>query len=196
MKKLQYLFYGAMATILMAADCSNKDSEFYNDVYINAPELVDVEQQGTFNTGDIIWVNTNNFSRFLNEQGQSTPVDVYKTSGGAVTFTFSYLLEKENTSGAWDLIPVDNLVQSDLGNTFGGDFVLAQAIYDAASQQYEYRGGIRLQTAGRYRLSFGYNNGVTSNVVLTSDSINNNLFVNISSYCSDVASGYYYFTVN
>lgn len=183
-----------MATMLMAADCSNKDSEFYNDVYINVPELVDVEQQATFNTGDIIWVNTNNFSRFVNEQGQTSQLDVYKTSGGARSFTFSYLLEKENASGNWDLIPVDNLVESDKGNTFGGDFVLAQAIYDG--NQYQYRGGIRLQSAGHYRISFGYNNGLSSNVVLTSDSIDNNLYVNINSFCSDVSSGYYSFVVN
>lgn len=196
MKKLQYLFYGAMATMLMAADCSNKDSEFYNDVYINVPELVDVEEQASYNTGDVIWVNTNNFSRFVNEQGQANPLDVYKTSGGARTFTFSYLLEKQNASGQWDLVPVDHLVVTDLGNTVGGDFVLAQAIYDGELRKYEYRGGITLQTAGNYRLSFGYNNSLSSNVVLTSDSIDNNLFVNINSFCSDVSSGYYSFTVN
>ena len=43
MKTIQYFFFVAVATVLMAADCSNKDSEFYNDVFVTAPELVTVE---------------------------------------------------------------------------------------------------------------------------------------------------------
>ena len=43
MKTIQHLFFVAMATLLMAADCSNKDSEFYNDVFVSKPGLVTLE---------------------------------------------------------------------------------------------------------------------------------------------------------
>lgn len=199
MKTLQYLFFGSMATMLMAADCSNKDNEFYNDVFVSSVDLVDVEDQPFYVTGDVLWVNTDNFGRRITELGQNTELDVYGTSGGATSFTFSYLLEKENASGGWDLVTIDEAdVETARGiSTSYGEFVQALATFDTELQSYEYRGGIRLNQPGHYRLSFTYNSGVTDTVVLTSNSTDNNLYVNIFSGCEDIAgSGYYTFNVN
>lgn len=197
MKTLQYLFFGAMATLLMAADCSNKDSEFYNDVYVNTSGLVDIEDKISYTTGDILWINTDNFSRYVNEANQPNKLDVYKTSGGANSFTFSYLLEKRNASQEWDLVNIEeNMVQRVRGKSVPfGDFLLAQATYDGELRAYEYRGGLKLNSTGQFRLSFTYNGGVSNNIVLVSDSVENNLFVNLYSLCSDTPSGYYYFEV-
>lgn len=199
MKTLQYLFFGAMATLLMAADCSNKDSEFYNDVFVSSQNLVDVEDQPAYTTGDVIWINTYDFSRYIPENGKPNLLDVYTTSGGAQTFTFSYLLEKRNANDEWELVNIaESDVMRDLGNsTTYGEFVQAQSVFDIELQSYEYRGGIRLNQAGEYRLSFTYNSGNINTVVLTSDSSENNLFVNINSTCEDITdSGYYHFIVN
>ena len=95
-----------MTTLLMAADCSNKDSEFYNDVFVTSLDLVDVENQAFFTTGEVIWINTYDFGRFVPEIGQPNLLDVYTTSGSAKTFTFSYLLEKKNASDGWDLVKI------------------------------------------------------------------------------------------
>ena len=196
MKKLQYLFYGAMATLLMAADCSNKDNEFYNDVFINAPNVVDVEDFPVHFTGEPITVNAN-FSKIIGEAGQNTDLDLFRTTGGAKSFTFSFLIEKKTTGDEWVTVNIadDDVVEFGGNSVSFGDFLLAQAEFDEATQSYKYRGGIRLNTAGEYRLRFTYNNAVSSNIVLVSDSFAGNLFVTINTTCSDIDStGYYYFT--
>jgi hypothetical protein len=198
MKTIQYLFFGAMATLLMAADCSNKDSEFYNDVFISVPSLVNIEEgDNIFSVGDPVIVSSS-FSKIVSEQGQETDVDLFRTTGGARSFTFSYLIERQN-GGQWETANIDESnVVNDLGNSSSfGDFVLAQAIFDTELQSYDYRGGVVMTSAGDYRLRFTYNNSVSSTLVLTSDSFSNNLFVNIYSTCDDIDdTGYYYFTVN
>jgi len=198
MKTLQYLFFGAMATLLMAADCSNKDSEFYNDVFISVPNLVDIEEgDNVYAVGDPVLVSSN-FSKIVNEQGQDTELDIFRTSGGATSFTFSYLIEKDNGT-EWEPVNIgeSDVIQLNGNSKTFGDFLLAQAVFNTAAQSYEYSGGITMNAAGDYRLRFTYNNAVSTSLVLTSDSFGNNLFVNINSTCEDIDdSGYYYFTVN
>jgi hypothetical protein len=117
MKTLQYLFFGAMATLLMAADCSNKDSEFYNDVFISVPSLVDIEEgDNVFSVGDPVMVSSS-FSKIVSEQGQNNDVDLFRTTGGAPSFTFSYLIEKQN-GGEWETVNIDESnVVDDNGET-------------------------------------------------------------------------------
>jgi hypothetical protein len=45
MKTIRYFFFVALGSVLMAADCSNKDNEFYNDVHMTSTDLVQVENQ-------------------------------------------------------------------------------------------------------------------------------------------------------
>lgn len=197
MKSLQYLFLGGLATLLMAADCSNKDSEFYNDVFINSPNLITVEDNAPYSTGDNLVISAN-FPRAIQEVGQSTTIDLYKTTG-ATAFTFSYLLEKEVGAGQWSAIEIaqNNLVQND-GNTVAyGDFVLAQTVYDPVTETYRYRAGVQMVQPGAYRLRFTYNQEPSAAIVLTSDSSNGNIFATIFSSSADLdGGGYYYFTVN
>lgn len=199
MKKLRILGFMALTTVLMAADCSNKDSEFYNDVFLSSADLIDVEQQPTYSVGDIIYVNTDNFERVIPENGQTAPLDVYQTTGGAPSFTFTYLLEKSGASGEWSTVQTNESdLVTDRGASYNfSDFVQAQALFDVETQSYEYRGGIRLTSPGSYRLRFTYNNPASRAVILVSDSVNSNLFATIYSDCSDLdGGGYYNFTVN
>lgn len=198
MKTLQYLFFGAMAMLLMAADCSNKDSEFYNDVFISVPNLVDIENDNIYDVGDPVVISSS-FERWVDEQGQNTPLDVLQTTGGARSFSFSYLIEKQNDSDEWEPVYINESdIVHDLGTpTCFGDFVLAQAVYNDGAEAYFYRGGVVMQNAGEYRLRFTYNSITPNVLLLVSDSLENNLFVNIYSNCPDTdGSGYYYFTVN
>lgn len=196
MKTLQYLCYGAVATLLMAADCSNKDSEFYNDVFVNSQNQVSIEPSPSFDLGTEFHINTDNFSRFVVEQSQPNPLDVYKTSGGANTFMFSFLIEKQNANEEWDLVTTPT-VNAETGNVEVGDFVLAHAVYNATTQQYDFSAAIQLNEAGNFRLRFGYDASPSRTIILRSDSTGNNLFVNLNSYCEDLQpDGYYYYTVN
>jgi hypothetical protein len=193
MKILQYLSFAAVGSLLMAADCSNKDSEFYNDVFVHTTDnIVVIEQLATFNLGSEYVINAT-FSKYINEAYQATILDVYKTSV-AQSFSFSFLIEKENASGDWELItPTLNTFD---GSAEPGDFVFAHSKYDGNSQ-YNFKTAVQLNDAGNFRLSFGYDGLPSKTVILRSDSSNSNLFVNLYSLCAQLdSSGYYYYTVN
>lgn len=195
MKILQYLSLFTGATLLMAADCSNKDSEFYNDVFINTPDnIVVIEPSPTFDLGSEYQISAT-FSKDINEANQPGKLDVYKTSGGAQSFAFSFLIEKEKPNGEWELIsPTINTFD---GTADAGEFVFAHSEYEAGNAQYKFKTAVQLNDTGNFRLSFGYDGLPSKTVILRSDSLDNNLYVNLYSICTALdESGYYYYTVN
>lgn len=197
MKTLKYFFFVALGSILMAADCSNKDSEFYNDVFITIPNLVRIETQSNYVVNDIVWLNSDDFSRYLNEPSQSTPLDAYKTTNGATSFNFTFMLEKQVDADNWQLVTLgDNLIR-EKGYIEETDlFIAAASVYNPATEHYEFRNGLRITQPGVYRISYGYNSVSTTNVELRSESLNHNLFLNINSPSNDLdGGGNYIFTV-
>lgn len=191
MKTIQYLFFVAMATLLMAADCSNKDSEFYNDVFVASPNLVNIE---TTTSG--IQVNAT-IPRLLNIDNQTNPLDLFKTTGGATKMNFSYVLEKQTIEGDWEYIdvPLANLLTTK-GETQTGSFISGSAVYNTTTTNYEYSVGFQNLTSGNYRLSFGFNNNTGTLVTFRSESINNNLFLNLNTTAPLLDSGGFYpFTI-
>lgn len=196
MRTLRYFFFVALATVLMAADCSNKDSEFYNDVFVSVPNLVVIETSDVPEDRSIFVVA--DIDRLLNVAGMARPLDIYETTGGAAKLNFSYEIEKQNGDN-WDYIDiVENQVLTSLGESEAGSFVLAKSVYNTVSESYQYRAAIRNLPTGNYRLSFGYNSNSKNIVELRSESVNNNLFLNLNSPNTDDLDslGYYYFTVN
>jgi hypothetical protein len=195
MKTIQTFFFVALATVLMAADCSNKDSEFYNDVFVSVPDLVKVESSD-IPEDHSIYVNAT-IPLVLTVANMAHPLDIYQTTGGATHLNFSYEVEKE-TNGTWDYIEItDAQLQTSKGIAETGSFVFAKSVFDIATQSYQFHAGLTLP-AGNYRLSFGYNSNANNIVELRSESINNNLFLNLNSpNTTDLdGSGYYHFTVN
>ena len=197
MKTIQSFFFVALATILMAADCSNKDSEFYNDVFITVPELASVAPDESLPIIPVVYVNAS-FSRYLTVAGHAHSLDIYKSSGGATLFNFSYELEKETAPNAWGTVELtDSQVQVVSGETYTGFFVEANSVYNETNETYEYRAGLTNLPAGNYRLSFGYNSASVTDVEFHSLSSGNNLFVNLRSpYSALDNNGYYHFTIN
>ena len=167
-----------MATLLMAADCSNKDSEFYNDVFVSADNLVTVER---FTLPEMQVSITAKIPRRLPVSNIPNKLDIFKTTGGATRMTFSFELEKENTDGTWDFV---EFLPTNLSTIWGesqvGSFVLAQCVYDG-TDLYDYKANIKGLSAGNYRLSFGYNSTATNIIEFRSESTNNNLFLNLNS---------------
>lgn len=187
MKTIQHLFFVAMATLLMAADCSNKDSEFYNDVFVTKPDLVFLEK-----TSSSVTVKTT-IPRLLEVDNQENLLDIFKTTGGATKMKFSYILEKQDIEGNWDYIevPSANLVITK-GECQTGSFIFGSAVYNSTTTNYEYSVGIQSLTTGNYRLSFGFNNNTGNLVSFRSESINNNLFLNLNTTAPLLDSGGYY----
>lgn len=195
MKTIQYFFFVAVATVLMAADCSNKDSEFYNDVFVTSPDLVTVESSDIPEDQAVYVIAS--IPKLLNATNLTKPLDIYKTTGGASKLNFSYEVEKQ-VDGEWEYIEITNAqLQITKGTAQVGSFVLGSAVYNSVNQTYEYRVGLNLP-AGTYRLSFGYNSNANNIVELRSESINNNLFLNLNSpNTTDLNNeGYFNFTVN
>lgn len=194
MKKLRYFALAACALFLTS--CDDEDG-FYNEKYVDIPNLVQIEQQDVYEAGDYLYVSAD-FSRFQNEPGFNTPLDLYRTTSGAAGFVFTYRFEKQNPDGQWvpvstttaGMLPVDGTVQA-------SDFVLATATYNATDESYEFRAGFPLSQTGNYRLSFGVNSDSTNEIELRSRTQGNNLFLNIISDTNQLnGQGFYTFTVN
>jgi hypothetical protein len=187
----------------MAADCSNKDSEFYNDVFVSADNLVTVKKSVSSEREVSIKAE---ILRSLPVLNIPNPLDIFKTTGGATRMTFSFELEKENTDGTWDFIEfLPTNLSTISGESQVGSFVLAQCVYNG-KDSYDYKANIKGLSSGNYRLSFGYNSTATNIIEFRSESTNNNLFLNLNSIqnssnpnpsvlVSD-GSGNYRFTIN
>lgn len=194
MKSIKYIFLATIATVLMAADCSNKDSEFYNDVFATVPNLVTVAESpvpeipGLFVTASI--------PKLLTVAGLSQPLDIFRSTGGATKLLFSYEIEKEISANNWEYVEIasENIL-SVSGESQVGSFVLGNAVLNSGTNIFEYQAVIQNLSAGNYRLSFGYNSQITNLVEFRSQSTNNNLFLNLESPVTFLdINGYYYFT--
>lgn len=191
MKTIKYTIF--LALVCLSISCSKEDEEFYNAVYTTIPNLVSIEVQPNYEVNDVLWLNTNAFSRYLAEPNQATPLDVYQTTNSQ-KFSFLYRLEKQ-VDGEWENVAVGaNFVVED-GSMSIGNYVTANAIYDSNAEAYEFRGGLRLTESGQYRIGFfsGYNG---NNFDIISDSSNNSTFLTIATTANNVANGFYTFTVN
>lgn len=194
MKTLKYTLFFALATLLMAAECTKEDDEFYNAVYTTIPGLVSVETQSNYQVNDVLWLNTNTFSRYLAEPNQSTPLDVYKTTN-ATKFSFLFTIEKKTGEDLWVSVANGNNFIVESGSVSINNYITAFAIYNQVTEKYEFRGGIKLTEPGEFRIGFfaGYNG---ENFDIISDSSTSSTFLTIATTANSLASGYYTFTVN
>ncbi|MGL2964412.1 hypothetical protein ACSVH2_11385 [Flavobacterium sp. RSB2_4_14] len=192
MKKLLLIAFA-----FLLSNCDTNDDGFYNNIYIDVPNLVTIQTQPTYSVGDFIYVNAD-FSRYLPEVGQSELLDIYHSTGGATQFTFTYLIERKINATEWEVVTVnDSQLDINLGSAQNGSYIYAICEYNNTDQTYEYNVGFPLLNAGEYRLSFGYNSASTNSVELRSESSSSNLIVNINSVAANIdAAGYYYFNVN
>ena len=181
----------------MISNCDTNDDGFYNDIFLDTSNLVQIETQPTFTVGDYIYLNAD-FSRYQTETGQTEPLDIYKTSGDAAEFTFSYIIEKEISTDVWEVQSVnDSQLGIIKGDAQNGSYIFGHCIYDATSESYKYRVGFPLLSAGKYRMSFGYNSTSPTAVELRSKPAPGKLVVNINSLVPTLnSSGYYLFTVS
>lgn len=194
MKLLKYTCLLAIA--LLFSNCNTNDDGFYNDLFVDTGNLMHIATQPTYTVGDNLYLDAN-FSRYQAEPGQTEPLDIYKTSGDATEFTFSYVIEKEISTDVWEVQFVnDSQLDVIEGAAQNGSYVFGHCIYDATSETYKYNVGFPLLSAGNYRLSFGYNSTSATLVELRSKPKPGKLIVNIRSTMPTVnSSGYYLFTV-
>ena len=192
MKKLQYIVLFAVA--ILVSNCDTNDDGFYNNVFVDVPNLVSIEaHSSTYTVGEKLYINAD-FSRYLND---GALLDIFQTTG-ATQFAFSYVIEKQINATTWETVTVnDSQLDIVKGNAQNGSYVYGICEYNSTDESYEYRVGFPLLSAGTYRMSFGYNSDAADKVELRSLSPATRLFLNINSLIGGLNSGgYYNFTVN
>ncbi|WP_396150326.1 hypothetical protein [Flavobacterium sp.] len=193
MKTLKNIILFALITFSIS--CSKEDEEFFNAVYTTIPGLVTIEAQPSFAVNDVLWLNTNTFSRYLTEPNQTTPLDVYRTTNSE-TFSFLYRLEKQ-VNGEWENVAIGSNFIEDKGEMSIGNYITGIAFYNDITETYEYRGGLLLTQPGQYRLGFfSGHNGFNFDII--SESANRSTFLTIATTAFNApdGSGFYNFTVN
>lgn len=192
MKKLQYI--ALMAVAFLVSNCDTDDDGFYNNVFIDVPNLVVMDAHpNTYTVGEKLFISAD-FSRYLND---GALLDIFQTTG-ATEFAFSYVIEKQINATNWEVVTVnDSQLDIVRGNALNGSYVYGICEYNSVNEMYEYRVGFPLLATGTYRLSYGYNSDSMTKVELRSLSPATRLILNINSTVSGVDSnGYYHFTVN
>lgn len=198
MKKLHYaalLFVG-----LLFSNCDTNDDDFYKTIYVEGGNnIVRIETQSTYTVGDYLYVKAD-LARYIPEPGQTQTalLDIYKTTGNASQFVFSYVIERKINATDWEVVTVnDNQLDIISGNAQNGTYVYGVCEYNTTEEYYRYNVGFPLLNAGNYRLSFGYNSSSANSVEMVSLSAPKDLIVNINAAVSNLDNnGYYYFTVN
>lgn len=196
MKKISYL--AVLFSTLFFISCDTNDDGFYNNKIIDVnPGLVTFNTTTNYNVGDYLFVDAD-FSRYQTEVGQTGLLDVYRTTGNAEIFAFSYVIEKQISTTEWETIFVDDSqLQINKGDAQNGAYVYGLCEYNSADETYEYNVGFPLLSTGNYRMSFGYNSDSTKNVELRSINNPKEIKLNLNSAVANLDnSGYFYFNVN
>ena len=192
MKKIHYILLIALA--FLVSNCDTNDDGFYNNVFVDIPNLVSIESHSsTYTVGEKLYIDAD-FSRYLSD---GALLDIYQTTG-ATQFAFSYVIEKQISSTEWEVVTVnDSQLDIVKGDAQNGSYVYGICEYNATDETYEYRGGFPLLSTGTYRMSFGYNSDSPDKVELRSLSPATRLILNINSLITGLdENGYYNFTVN
>ncbi|MEW5675341.1 hypothetical protein ABGT15_03420 [Flavobacterium enshiense] len=178
MKTLKILLISVLSALTFIA-CKT-DDEFYNAVYLSAPDLITVDAS----SGNAVSFHTE-FSRFLPELGQTAPLDVYATSG-AESFGFAYRIQMKDSNNNWVSV---------LGE--GDEFTSADAVYDATSLTYKSDVTIPITIAGEYRLKFEDSYiGIQSTDLISRNPSNKTLIRLTTNPVGLNSDGHYYFTIN
>ena len=194
MKKIHYILL--MSVGFLVSNCNTNDDGFYNNVFVDTPNLVALDvHSNVYTVGEKLYVSAD-FSRYLPDG--ITSLDAFHTTG-ANEFAFSYVIEKQVSATIWETVSVnDSQLDIVKGNALNsGPYVYAICEYNSVDETYEYRVGFPLLSAGTYRLSYGYNSEVVDKVELRSLSPATRLVLNINSAATGLnSSGFYTFTVN
>lgn len=180
---------------ILVSNCDTNDDGFYNNVFVDVPNLVTIDaHSNVYTVGEKLYINAD-FSRYL-PNGIST-LDAFHTTG-ANQFFFSYVIEKQTSTTTWEVVTVnDSQLDIVKGDAQNGSYIYGICEYNTTNEHYEYRVGFPLLAAGTYRMSFGYNSESVDKVELRSLSPATRLVLNINSAITGLNSnGYYNFTVN
>lgn len=187
MKKIQIALLTAISSFLLVS-CNTKDDDFFNSVYLDASDLVRVDDPTIDGiTGNNLLIHVL-IDRYLDE-GLTTPLDIYRTTG-AQSFGFSYSLEVKNSSGSW----VSYL-------NGGAEYNVGEAVYDSVNEEYTFDKSISLNPGDyRFRLGESYQSVASTDFISRNESNKTSVIITSRPEKFDGtyfdSEGHYYFTID
>ncbi|NRT14856.1 hypothetical protein HNP99_001200 [Flavobacterium sp. 28A] len=185
-KKINYLI--AFLSLIVFSSCGEPEDIVMGSKTITIDNAIKIETKKSYQLNDVLYVNAS-FSRYLQETGFDTLLDIYKTTNSD-EYYFSYYLEKKSAYGTWSTIDIgENLIlEKGKLNSYYGNYCLC--ILDPVSNLYEFRVGIPLLEKGEYRLNI-------ANIIAPSYADNSVLALYVATSINDVdENGYYNFSIN
>ena len=181
MRTLKHFLLAIFGIIFLSSTTCEND---YNDINVKnlyIPNLIEIETQPSYNVNDILYINSY-FSRYLPEDGYSTLLDIYKTTGSD-RYCFRFSLEKKSAYNTWSNLDVNTSLIIDKGEFQYG----AICVLNNVTNKYEFRAGIPLLEAGQYRISiesylnqYSYSNKVNVYIKTTVNDLDNEGFYNFT----------------
>jgi hypothetical protein len=152
MKKILALTLG----LFLTTSCT-LDDYGYDCIYLNNNDLIKVHTLSEYQVDDVLYIESV-FSKLQEESGQTTLLDIYKTTKSK-DFKFSFHLEKKTFNGNYSQI---SFVETDFesagkGYLTFGRFPSAICTLNEETNNYEFYQGIILHEAGEYRLTIHSN---------------------------------------
>ena len=191
MKQL-ILFFSTLVLI----SCDTEDRNFYNSIYVTSPTpVIKVEATASqYNVGDFVYVNTDDFNNVITEPGQSTPLNIFKTTNSTFMLYFFYL--EKNVNGEWTRVIVSsNNLDVDSGTANLTETINVMAFYNELTDKFDSRIGVKIESPGQYRLIFQESIQTSNHIQLSSPSVNGFTAVIISSKLQFGTGNSYNFTV-
>lgn len=182
--------------VIFLMSCDTEDRDFYNSIYVTTPTPV-IKVEATvaqYNAGDFVYVNTDDFNNVIQEPGQTTPLNIFKTTN-ATYMRYFFSLEK-NVSGTWTRVALSN---NDLYVTKGTanltETINVGAVYNQLTDTFDSRVGVKISSAGQYRFVFQESIETSNHLQIASDFVNGYTPVVISSMLLYGNGSSYNFTV-
>lgn len=167
----------AFLSLIVLSSCGEPDEIVMGSKTITIDNAIQIEAKSSYQLNDVLYVNAT-FSRYLQEKGFVTLLDIYKSTSSD-EYYFHFYLEKKSAYGTWSTIDLgENLIleKGKLNNYYGNS---ALCILDQVTNLYEFRVGIPLLEKGTYRLNI-------SNTISPSYANNSFIAANIETTIKDV----------
>ncbi|RKR15048.1 hypothetical protein CLV91_1130 [Maribacter vaceletii] len=147
---------GIVLGSLFWTQCSPPDDDYinWNTIELKVKNALKIENKENYTVGDTLFFELN-FSRYLPEDGQTTDLDVYETSG-VNKFTYGFgMLKYSSFSDSYQGVSInEKYLLSEKGSVNYASQVFT--ILNPDTNIYESRIGIILVEEGEYQLDFSY----------------------------------------
>lgn len=173
------LLFLSLITIIA---CDTEDRDFFNSVYVTSQTPVIKVESTTaqYNIGDYVFVNTDDFTNIISEPGQSTPLNIFKTTNS--TFMRYFFSLEKNVNGEWTKVILNNTdltIDSGIANLT--ETINVGARYNPSTNKFDSRVGIKITSAGQYRFVFQESIQTANHIQIASDLVKDHTAVVISS---------------